>query len=628
MPSTISPTSPISSISPIIQLDKSKCRACYSCIRTCPVKAIHVRGNTVFPYIEEDKCILCGTCIGICAYDAITYFDSKNNVKQILNSKEKVVAICAPSIAGEFDDITDYRKFVKMIRLLGFSYVLEMAFGVDIIAEKYRKLTHEEFNGKYYITSCCPSIVYLIEKIYPELIGNLVPYISPAAACAIVARKLYGKDLKVVHITPCVAAKKSVDRYTGLTKIDEVLTFKELRALFDEFKISETFSEYSDFDEPLGYRGGMYPISQGFLEATSLDISLLTENTITVEGKTSVQAVKQFWEHYNTIKHNFNIFYCEGCIMGPGTSEGGEKFKRYALVKDYINRRLANFDIEKWQNYMNIHSNYKELKATFTEKKHELSLPDELEIKIALNRITKRNDNKEVNCGACGFAECKDLARAIAQNTAIPEMCVTSAQIDNQGSSHSSKKMVEELEMIKNELNTTKAMLDETKELLYDKNEALSIFIRGLNSGVVFCNESLKIVESNIGFIEILGDEVKDIHDVIPYLIGADLKTLLPPILISQFQFILNHDETQISRDVEIEDKWVNISIFQLVPQKLVGAVFRNLHSKEERPEEIIHRVNEVIEENLRQVQQMGFILGEGAAKTEKMLNSIIKSYE
>ena len=611
----------------VIQLDRSKCKACYSCVRTCPIKAIHVRGKSVFPYIEEKKCILCGTCIGTCAYDAISYYDSKKNVKQLLNSKTKVVAICAPSIAGEFDDIKDYRKFVKMIRLLGFSYVMEMAFGVDIIAEKYRKLTHDDFNGKYYITSCCPSIVHLIEKNYPELIGNLVPYVSPIAASAIVARRTYGNDLKIVHITPCVAAKKNVDRYTGATKINEVLTFKELRELFVEFQISETFSEYSDFDEPLGYRGSMYPISQGFLEASSLDVGLLKENTITVESKSSVQAVKQFWEHYNTIKHNLNIFFCEGCIMGPGTSEGGEKYKRYALVKDYIIKRLENFDAEKWVDYMDMYSNCKELEAAFTERKYELPLPDEFEIKIALNRITKRNNNKEVNCGACGFNMCKELACAIAQNTAIPEMCVTNVQIGNRETSHSSKIMAEELELVKNELHTVKTTLNETRELLYAKNEALSIFVRGLSSGIVFCDENLKIVESNLGFIEILGEEVKDIHDVIPYLIGADLKTLLPSILITQFHFILNHDEIQINRDEVIEGKWVNISIFQLIPKKMVGAVFRNLHSKEERPEEIIHRVTEVIEENLRQVQQIGFILGEGAAKTEKMLNSIIKSY-
>ena len=407
-----------------------------------------------------------------------------------------------------------------------------------------------------------------------------------------------------------------------------MLTFKELRELFDEFQISETFSEFSDFDEPLGFRGGMYPIAQGFLEATNLDISLLKENTVTVEGKSSVRAVKQFLEHYNIIKHNFNIFFCEGCIMGPGTSEGGEKYKRYALVKNYIIKRLENFDVEKWVSHMDMHSQYKELKTNFTEKKYELPLPDEFEIKIALNRITKRNNNIEVNCRACGFDTCKELACAIAQNTAIPEMCVTNVQIGNRESSHTSKKISEELDIVKNELDTTKSTLNETRAILYAQNEALSIFVRGLNSGVVFCDENLKIVESNLKFIEILGEEVKDIHDVIPYLIGADLKTLLPPVLISQFQFILNHDETEINRDAEIEGKWINISIFQLIPKRLVGAVFRNLQSKEERPQEIIHRVNEVIEENLRQVQQIGFILGEGAAKTEKMLNSIIKSYE
>ena len=620
--------SPIPTTSPIINLDKSQCKACYSCVRKCPAKAIHVRDNTVFPYIEESKCIICGSCIGNCAYNAITYLDSKEKVKRLLNSKEKVVAICAPSIAGEFDDITDYRKFVRMIRLLGFSYVMEMSFGVDIIAEKFRQLTHEEFNGKYYITSCCHSIVNLIEKFYPDLIGNLAPYVTPAAACAIVARKVYGNNLKVIHITPCIAAKKEVDRNKGLAKIDEVLTFMELRDMFDQFQISETFSEYSDFDDPLGYKGGMYPISQGFLEAMGLDINLLNEDNITIEGKSAVYAIQQFVKHYNIIKHNFNIFICKGCLMGPGTSKKGERYKRYALVKDYVNRRLSNFDVTKWQLDMKVHSQYKELNTSFTNKKYELPPIDDFAIMIALNRITKRNDNKEVNCGACGFDTCRDLARAIAQNTAIPEMCVTNAQIGNRETSHISKKLTEELEMVKNELNTTNSALDETKELLYAKNEAISIFIRGLNAGIVFCDENLKIVESNLAFIEILGEEVKDIHDVIPYLIGADLKTLLPTALITQFQFILNHDETQINRDVQIEDKLVNISIFQLIPKKLAGAVFRNLHSKEERPEEIIHRVNEVIEENLRQVQQIGFILGEGAAQTEKMLNSIIKSYE
>jgi ferredoxin len=571
---------------------------------------------------------MCGSCIKTCAYGAISYYNSTKEAKQLLNSEEKVVAICAPSIAGEFDDITDYRKFVKMIRMLGFSYVMEMAFGVDIVAKLYKTLTHDEFNGKYYLTSCCPSIVALIEKFYPDLLGNLSPFVSPCAASAIVARKLYGENVKIIHITPCVAAKKEVDRFTGLAKINCILTFKELRDLFAEFKIDETFSEYSDFDEPLGYKGSMYPISEGFLEAAGLNLSLLEENTITSDGTSSIAAVEQFMTRYKEIEHNFNLFFCEGCIMGPGTTSGGEKFHRYALVKDYISRRLAHFDIEKWEQNIEIHSHYPELRTRFINKKYDLPVPSELEMKMALNHITERNSNKEVNCGACGFGTCKGLAKAIAQNIAIPEMCVTNSQIRNLESSHTAKKHLEELNLTKSELKATKSALEEAKEMLFDRNEAMAIFVKSFNTGVVVCDENLKIIESNMGFIEILGEEVREIHEIVPYLVGADLKTLLPPVLITQLQFILNHDETNISRDVEIDDKLINVAMFQLVPKKLVGAIFRNLHSAEERPEEIIHRVTEVIEENLRQVQQIGFILGEGAAKTEKMLNSIIKSYK
>ncbi|MCK7530512.1 MAG: hypothetical protein MZV63_05440 [Marinilabiliales bacterium] len=39
--------------------------------------------------------------------------------RQLLGSGRKTAALIAPSIASEFDDITDYRKFVGMIRKLG-----------------------------------------------------------------------------------------------------------------------------------------------------------------------------------------------------------------------------------------------------------------------------------------------------------------------------------------------------------------------------------------------------------------------------------------------------------------------------------------------------------------------------
>jgi hypothetical protein len=51
------------------------------------------------------------------------------------------------------------------------------------------------------------------------------------------------------------------------------------------------------------------------------------------------------------------------------------------------------------------------------------------------------------------------------------------------------------------------------------------------------------------------------------------------------------------------------------------------MYVPEVRKEQILSRINDAIDENLEMVQKIGFLLGEGAARTEKMLNSIIQSY-
>jgi len=59
----------------------------------------------------------------------------------------------------------------------------------------------------------------------------------------------------------------------------------------------------------------------------------------------------------------------------------------------------------------------------------------------------------------------------------------------------------------------------------------------------------------------------------------------------------------------------------------VVGGIIRDLYAPEVRKEEVIGRARDVIKENLQTVQQIAFLLGESASKTEKILNSIIKSH-
>ncbi|NMD03145.1 MAG: 4Fe-4S binding protein, partial [Bacteroidales bacterium] len=222
----------MNNIRPILQINDSKCRNSYSCVRVCPVNAIEVRPQKAHPAIIPSRCIGCGLCYVSCTPRAIEFRNSKEEVKALLKSQQKKAALIEPSIASEFDDITDYRKFVAMIRALGFDFVHEVSFGVDLIAANYAEL-FSKAEGKYYITANCPSIVKLIEKFHPEMVPNLAPLVSPMIATAMIVKEMYGEDVITVQIGPCIDAKDEALKYRNGTLVDSVLTFIELRQLFD-----------------------------------------------------------------------------------------------------------------------------------------------------------------------------------------------------------------------------------------------------------------------------------------------------------------------------------------------------------------------------------------------------------
>src|SRR6056297_4153297 len=333
----------------LVNIIKDKCNLSYSCVRECPVNAIEVKINKDYARVIPERCIGCGSCINACPQKAIVYSDSKKEVEKILEAEEKKVAIVAPSISGEFDDITDYRKFVQMIKSLGFDHVNEVSFGADLIALKYKELFNN-FKGKYYISANCPAVVNFIEKFHPELVNNLATLVSPMVATAKVVGKKYGKDIKVVYIGPCVDSKEEAKRYKTDGKIDGILTFVELRNLFEEYKVHESKLEYSDFDPPIGYKGSLFPISNGLLQAAGISEDLQKGKVITAEGKYNMlNGTQQFENDIVQIKRHFNMFYCEGCLMGPGTSPGGKKYLRRTIVTEYANKRLKNFDFNEWE---------------------------------------------------------------------------------------------------------------------------------------------------------------------------------------------------------------------------------------------------------------------------------------
>ncbi len=610
-----------------MKIDPEKCKVCYACVRVCPVKAIQVKESQEIPLILPERCIGCGSCLESCFPGAIVYRDSMAQVKDIIRSGGTLVAVTAPSISGEFEDITDYRKFVRMIKELGFAYVHEAAFGVDLVAHEYAKL-FGNFKGKYYIASCCPVVVSYVEKYSPDLLSNLAPLQSPMAVTAKVVRKKYGNHIKVVYIGPCIANKDEALRAEPDAAIDAVLTFVELRKLFEEFSISESKLEYADFNLPHGNKGSLFPISNGLLQAGNIPEDLMTGKVITADGKENmIRAVKEFDKGIADIHAHFNLFFCEGCIMGPGTSKNGNKFRRHSLVVEYALKRKKKFDFTAWDEAF---KEYSELGfgRGFSPDDNRLKEPSEEVVFQIMKDLGIDNPDEEAGCTACGYPSCREFAIAVAQGLAIPDMCSSLAQRNRQNYIRTLKITNEQLVQTQEALRESEKRAREEQETAHEATAIITAMLQKIPSSLVVVDKNLRILQSNQSFIDLAGEEAREINLVIPGLTGADLKSLMPHVFSNMLSFVLSSAEDIVNRDLNIGNKLFNVSVFTIRKNEIVGALVRDMSDPAVQKEEVVKRVTEVIDKNLELVQKIGFILGEGASETEKMLNSIIETYK
>lgn len=608
---------------PLVEVIDQKCKLCYACVRACPVNAIQVRSDQAIPRIMPNRCIGCGSCIQVCSPDAIIYRDSRSETKQLLKSGVPVIALVDPSISGEFPDVVDYRKFVQMIRSLGFSHVCEVSFGVDLIAKEYSRL-FSEFKGKFYIMANCPVVIGYIEKFQPELIPNLAPLVSPAVASAKVVRSKYGKEMKTVYIGPVIASKNESEMGEDDGKIDSSLTFLELRELFEESNIDEKQLEYSDFDPPFGFTGALFPIANGILQAAGLDEDLLTGNITTVEGEHEMKAsLRQFQDEGNVINSHFNIFYTE-FLMGPGTSKNGRKYIRRASVKSYAKKRLKKFNHEEWEKELEEYSHL-DFSRKFKNDDQRL-YPSEEKVQQILAEL-RQDGRDDLGCGACGYGSCRDFAVAIAKGLATPEMCNHYTNRNRQDYIQSLKISNDKLAKAEKALRESEQIALKEKEAAREASEITTIMLHKLRSAIIIFDEKLKIIQANEKFIDLLGEDAREINEIIPGLVGADLKTLLPYNFYNLFSYALINNENLLNRDITFKDKLLNLSAFVIRKNKIVGAVIRDMGAPEVRKDEVIKRVTEAIDKNLSLVQQIAFLLGEGASETERMLHSIIDFY-
>ena len=569
-----------------IYTEINNCRDCYRCVRHCPVKAIQIKdAHAVIIY---DRCTFCGTCVNECPNSVKVIRNDTDRVRMAFLSKRKVIVSLAPSFVSEFIGYED--NFVRALYRLGFHAVSETAIGAALVSQAL-DMYMEDHGDAPFISTACPSVVQLVRKYFPEDIKALAPVPSPLQTHSAYLRRLYGNDIVVVFIGPCVAKKVEADEHPGYPDI--ALTFREVREWLEEENID---LENIDTGIPVNFipaRAGtasIYPIENGQIETSKIwQGHFVDQSALSVSGVTRVMSSLE-GSHTRDFLEALN---CDGgCISGPGTSHNDSAVRRKKAVASYVTDRLKEEDVfdgdEAFAREV-YEKGYGILGAGFPEPTGlQQSNHSEEDIREALARLGKTSPEDELNCGGCGYPTCRDMAKALLDGLAETEMCVTKMRKDA-----------------------------ETK---------VDILLSTIPHGVVIVDSDLAIAECNKLFIKIFEDYPDEFLDPegLRSFRGYPVSAFVPFAEKFREQFFMSKPQQYRFRH---GGKIYRITFFLVESKELLGAMFEDITKPSVRREAVVEKAEEVIRKSMTTVQQIASLLGDNAAETEVVLNSIIEEF-
>ncbi|MCI5791358.1 MAG: 4Fe-4S binding protein [Clostridiales bacterium] len=550
-----------------LTLKKSNCKNCYKCIRHCPVKSIRFSGNQA--HIIGNECILCGQCFVVCPQNAKEITSEVEKAKVLIQSGNPVIASLAPSFIANYDGI-GINGMKEGLKKLGFYDAEETAVGATIVKREYERMLREE-GRDIVISSCCHSINLLIQKYFPRELPYLADVMSPMLAHAEDIKKRH-PDAKVVFIGPCVSKKDEADYYEGLT--DAVLTFEELTEWLKDSGVELK----SDMDDAEESRARFFPTTGGILKT-------LTENLpeyqyMAIDGVENCIAALRDMENGN-IHHAFiEMSACVGsCIGGPVM----EKYHR-SPVKDYI--AVSRYAGKKDFNVVQPESI--EIKKHFIPIEKKNPRPTEEEIEKVLREMGKTKPEDELNCGSCGYDTCREKAVAILQGKAEISMCLP---------------------------------------YLKEKAESFSdCIVNNTPNGLFVLNEKLEVQQINLAARKIMN--IRSASDVL----GEPVVRILDP---AEFLKVLETKRGLKNKRIYLAeyDKYVEQTIVYDSVYHLLICIMRDVtdEEKEKEKKENISRqtveiADNVVDKQMRIVQEIASLLGETAAETKIALTKLKES--
>lgn len=533
----------------------------------------------------------CGKCVHICPNNAKIVRDDVDRVKLAIASGRKAYCSIAPSFVSEFPDREN--AVVAALYKLGFYGVSETAIGAKLVTDALDKYASEHEEKVPFIGTACPSVVELVKKYYPENVKRLAPVPSPLQSHSAYLRKLYGDDILIVFIGPCVAKKVEAENTPGYP--DFVLTFKEFKRWLNEENI-----DLNEID--LSFNKGFVPAKAGLstiypIEGGQIQTSQKWSNKGLNTSAISLSGMDQIQSALSSVGSEDNVFLellvCDGgCINGPSSDKSSSIAKRKKTASAYTISRLEEKDLFNGdpefsaellrRGYGILQSGGPAREDQFNKKFSENEIRQAL---VDLGKITKAD---ELNCGGCGYSTCRDFAIAYLSGMAEVEMCVT--------------RMRKEAE------------------------SKVDILLRTIPNGIVIVDSELRIADCNARFLDIFGDMEEGFVDqnILNMVRGLPIERFVPFADKFKDQFYLAKPGQY---RLHYKDKFLRVTFFLVEKKNLLGAMFEDITNPTVRRETVVKKAEDVIQKSLETVQQIASLLGENAADTEIMLNSLIEAF-
>ncbi len=316
------------------------------CVKRCPFGAIKAEKDGIV--VEPELCLGCEKCIDGCVREKLAAStDIIPALKAVRSAEGPVYAMIAPAFLGQFSSDVTPGKLRSALKEVGFDGMLEVALFADILTLKEALEFDKNIKGSgdYQLTSCCcPMWIGMIRKVYHQLVPHVPGSVSPMVACAKVVKALH-PDALTVFIGPCLAKKAEAREKDLAGAVDYVLTFQEVKNIFDALAIDPAVMEESEKDHS-SKAGRIYARKGGVSEAVENTVKAISpqkEIQIRTKQADGVPACKKMIQDIMDGKIDANFYEgmgcVGGCVGGPrsilGKEEGTELVNEYGEKATY-----------------------------------------------------------------------------------------------------------------------------------------------------------------------------------------------------------------------------------------------------------------------------------------------------